>query len=145
MTKVEVKFQDLTVDTSVYVGSRALPSVLNAYRNALEVREHRCMPLVSIDQCQTVSGLHRPSPVHPTQRRQSCASLFHRQGIVQKLGIKMAQKRRFQILRGVSGIIKPVSCRQPIYVSPARCMPMQPAHNHAKVKIFTPEDLKSTC
>ena len=34
---VTVCFKDLTVGTTVYVGSRALPSTLNAYRNAVEV------------------------------------------------------------------------------------------------------------
>jgi len=36
-THVEVKFVKLAVDTKVFVGSRALPSVTNAYRNAIEV------------------------------------------------------------------------------------------------------------
>ena len=34
---VEVRFENLTVESSVFVGSRALPSVLNAYRNFVEV------------------------------------------------------------------------------------------------------------
>ena len=37
MPAVEVRFENLTVESSVYVGSRALPSVLNAYRNFVEV------------------------------------------------------------------------------------------------------------
>lgn len=43
MTKVEVKFEDLVVGTKVFVGSRALPSVVNAYRNAIEVLIHSCV------------------------------------------------------------------------------------------------------
>ena len=35
---VTVCFKDLDVSTTVYVGSRALPSTLNAYRNLVEVR-----------------------------------------------------------------------------------------------------------
>ena len=35
---VTVCFKDLSVSTTVYVGSRALPSTLNAYRNLVEVR-----------------------------------------------------------------------------------------------------------
>ncbi|KAK9826217.1 hypothetical protein WJX74_000632 [Apatococcus lobatus] len=33
---VEVRFENLTIESSVYIGSRALPSVLNAYRNFFE-------------------------------------------------------------------------------------------------------------
>ena len=35
---VTVCFKDLNVSTTVYVGSRALPSTLNAYRNFIEVQ-----------------------------------------------------------------------------------------------------------
>ena len=35
---VEVRFDNISVNTSVYVGSRALPSVINSYRNIMEVR-----------------------------------------------------------------------------------------------------------
>jgi hypothetical protein len=34
---VEVRFKDLDVRTSVYLGNRALPTLLNSYRNAIEV------------------------------------------------------------------------------------------------------------
>jgi hypothetical protein len=34
---VEVRFKDLTVEAMIYLGNRAVPSVLNSYRNALEV------------------------------------------------------------------------------------------------------------
>ena len=34
--KVEVRFRDLTIGASVHVGSRALPTILNSYRNAVE-------------------------------------------------------------------------------------------------------------
>lgn len=34
---VEVRFQDLNVGASVYMGNRALPTVTNAYRNGFEV------------------------------------------------------------------------------------------------------------
>lgn len=37
---VEVRFQDLNVETDVFVGSRALPSVSNAFLNYLQVRLH---------------------------------------------------------------------------------------------------------
>ncbi len=37
LPEVEVRFENLTIESSVYVGSRALPSVLNAYRNVIEV------------------------------------------------------------------------------------------------------------
>ena len=42
LTQVEVKFEDLTVRAKVMVGSRALPSVTNAYRNAVEVCAVHC-------------------------------------------------------------------------------------------------------
>ena len=35
---VEVRFQDLHIQAKVFVGARALPSVLNSYRNFFEVR-----------------------------------------------------------------------------------------------------------
>lgn len=35
---VEVRFQNLTIEADVYVGERGLPSVINAYRNFVEVR-----------------------------------------------------------------------------------------------------------
>ena len=34
---VEVRFQDLHIQAKVFVGARALPSVLNSYRNFFEV------------------------------------------------------------------------------------------------------------
>ena len=34
---IEVRFDDLTVEASAYVGSRSQPSVLNFYRDLLEV------------------------------------------------------------------------------------------------------------
>lgn len=34
---VQVRFQDLTVYANIHVGSRATPTVLNSYRNAVEV------------------------------------------------------------------------------------------------------------
>lgn len=37
-SQVEVRFQDLNVETDVFVGSRALPSVSNAFLNYLQVR-----------------------------------------------------------------------------------------------------------
>ena len=36
---VEVRFQDLHIQAKVFVGARALPSVLNSYRNFFEVRQ----------------------------------------------------------------------------------------------------------
>lgn len=38
---VTVRFENLSVDTSVYVGARALPTTINAYRNTVEVRARR--------------------------------------------------------------------------------------------------------
>jgi len=34
---VEVRFQNLSVNAEVYVGTRALPTILNFYRNIVEV------------------------------------------------------------------------------------------------------------
>ena len=36
-----VQYEGLSIGATVHVGGRALPSVLNAYRNAIEVRFHR--------------------------------------------------------------------------------------------------------
>ena len=34
---MEVRFENLTIEANVYVGSRGLPSLLNAYRGFFEV------------------------------------------------------------------------------------------------------------
>ena len=36
-SSVEVRFEDLRVEAKVFVGARALPTVLNSYRNFFEV------------------------------------------------------------------------------------------------------------
>jgi hypothetical protein len=38
---VEVRFHNLDIDGNVYVGSRALPTLLNSYRNAIEVNSQQ--------------------------------------------------------------------------------------------------------
>ena len=43
MPTVTVQYADLGVDATVHVGSRALPSVWNSYRNTLEVHAPACM------------------------------------------------------------------------------------------------------
>ena len=42
MPTVTVQYADLGVDATVHVGSRALPSVWNSYRNTLEVLPSAC-------------------------------------------------------------------------------------------------------
>ena len=42
MPTVTVQYADLGVDATVHVGSRALPSVWNSYRNTLEVLPAAC-------------------------------------------------------------------------------------------------------
>ena len=37
LSQVELRFEDLNIETDVYVGSRALPSVTNAFLNYLQV------------------------------------------------------------------------------------------------------------
>lgn len=37
LASVEVRFQNLSIDADIAVGSRGEPTVLNAYRNKLEV------------------------------------------------------------------------------------------------------------
>ncbi len=39
---VEVRADGLSVDSSVYVGGRAAPTLINAYRNFIEVRSVSC-------------------------------------------------------------------------------------------------------
>lgn len=41
LSKVEVRFEELSVEADVHVGGRALPTVLNSYRNFAEV----CIPI----------------------------------------------------------------------------------------------------
>ena len=38
MSRVEVRFEDLRIDADVFVGGRAMPTVLNSVRNFVEVR-----------------------------------------------------------------------------------------------------------
>lgn len=40
---VAVQYEGLSIGATVHVGGRALPSVLNAYRIAIEVRSHRAV------------------------------------------------------------------------------------------------------
>ena len=37
MPTLEVKFKGITVDAEVYKGNRALPTIVNGYRNVIEV------------------------------------------------------------------------------------------------------------
>lgn len=46
---VEVRFRDLDVRTLVYLGNRAVPTLLNAYRNQIEVRLYRDFLLDCVD------------------------------------------------------------------------------------------------
>ena len=39
LASVEVRFQNLSIDADIAVGSRGEPTVLNAYRNKLEVSD----------------------------------------------------------------------------------------------------------
>lgn len=64
--KVEIRYENLTIEAGVYVGSRALPNLLNAARNSVE-------------------------------------------SILRTLHLRKDNRRRFQILREVSGVLKPVS------------------------------------
>ena len=41
LASVEVRFENLNVESAVYVGNRALPTVLNSYRNVLDVSKSR--------------------------------------------------------------------------------------------------------
>jgi hypothetical protein len=65
---VEIRYENLTIEAGVYVGSRALPNLLNASRNAVE-------------------------------------------SILRALHLKRDNRRKFQILRDVSGVLKPVSSK----------------------------------
>ncbi len=44
MPTVEVRADSLSVDSSVYVGGRAMPTLINSYRNFIEVH---CVPVLS--------------------------------------------------------------------------------------------------
>ena len=48
LASVEVRFQNLSIDADIAVGSRGEPTVLNAYRNTVEVgtqgNQYRCSP-----------------------------------------------------------------------------------------------------
>ena len=40
LASVEVRFENLSIDADIAVGARGEPTVLNAYRNKLEVSNH---------------------------------------------------------------------------------------------------------
>ena len=158
MTRVEVKFQDLTIDTKVAPacvmqsackGQLSNRAATQNVRSATKCYREPCRPSQSsfhpgvcwqpraaichqrIPQCpggeRTVLCLSGPdgpargviahlqsrmmlkvtSPTTWSIRPACCTPL---QAAISLVGIKLAQKRQFQILRGVSGIIKPVCC-----------------------------------
>ena len=45
LASVQVRFQNLSIDADIAVGARGEPTVLNAYRNTVEVgTQHACTP-----------------------------------------------------------------------------------------------------
>ncbi|TVU38824.1 hypothetical protein EJB05_12216, partial [Eragrostis curvula] len=47
LPQIEVRYENLNVEADVYVGKRALPTLLNAAINVLEVRTSPCMLIVA--------------------------------------------------------------------------------------------------
>lgn len=110
---VEVRFEDLVITAKVFVGARALPTVLNSYRNFFEVRLTHSASLltnmhVQFSSTGTCTAMHHRcrSPVHKQSHmlppKVSCA-----QGALQGLKVMKANKRKFTILNGLSGRINP--------------------------------------
>lgn len=101
---VEVRFEDLSVNADVYVGSRALPSLTNFTRNMLEVR-------VSVSKIH--SAVWSSQAFFYTLKKSSTVmivlwlSSLLMQGTLAKCGLFPNNKRDFPILHGVSGIIRP--------------------------------------
>ena len=141
---VTVCFKSLNVSTTVYVGSRALPSTLNAYHNFIEVRalsrsiQSRRMSVLTLvimfeifrwrfcqypalHICLAISGalaaLHMCAiALFQRLKRSNEGSVCHAQDFLIRLRIMKGLKQPFTILDSVSGVLKPVS---PLLPSPA--------------------------
>ena len=57
LASVEVRFQNLSVDADIAVGARGEPTVLNAYRNKLEVSAPPVPDISTRSAIHTLGGL----------------------------------------------------------------------------------------
>ena len=53
LASVEVRFEDLSVNVEVAVGARGEPTVLNFFRNMLEVKASFCLPGTNSQRCMS--------------------------------------------------------------------------------------------
>lgn len=93
---IEVRFEDINVEAQVYVGSRALPTLLNFFVNVLEVIQH-CKECFLIYQWIAV--------IYIWFFILYCFFLV--KGCLNSLHIIPSPKKQLHILQNVSGIIKP--------------------------------------
>lgn len=80
LASVEVRFQNLSIDADIAVGARGEPTVLNAYRNKLEVNAslpHAYLPDTN-GASALYSVLHDPTCAHSVLRAASVVQGIHR-------------------------------------------------------------------
>lgn len=63
LASVEVRFQNLSIDADIAVGARGEPTVLNAYRNKLEVGTLALVAATELLHVCCVSSMLRAAPV----------------------------------------------------------------------------------
>ena len=113
LSSVEVRFQDLSIDTNVRVGKAALPSVPGAMVDYMLVSLHED----ELHACLTCRCAHA-AHVGPGCRR-SCGLCL--QWPLSALGIRFGRRQKMPILKGCTGILHPVNrtvtCRPAIGLS----------------------------
>ena len=102
---------------NVFVGARSRPTVVNAYRNGAEVCPRLWLPASrrpELSPPPTVSDTHR-SDVG-----------LHTQFLLSKIGIRLGQKTKINILKNVSGVLQPASAERLAQRSVASMAPSLP-------------------
>ncbi|CDP15381.1 unnamed protein product [Coffea canephora] len=79
---IEVRYEHLSVEGEVHVGSRAIPTLLNAILNVIEVNHHATYLL----KLEGISSFHTA---------------------LRSIRLAPSNKRKITILKGISGIVKP--------------------------------------
>ena len=102
---MEVRFENLEASASVFVGNRALPSVTNAFRNGAEVLHTAPLP----EHGDTTGWICTQATSHADMVR------LRAQYLLAKIGIRLASKRKMEILKNINGILHPVCASHSAY------------------------------
>lgn len=96
---IEVRFENLSVEAEAYMGSRAQPSILNFYFNLIEV--------YCINSFLKNYNYNLGLTFFLLTTNHNKCNPFDIKNVANYLHILPSQKKKFTILRGVSGIVKP--------------------------------------